>query len=526
MGERRIDIIDMDAAAARYRASLYWMRLCQLYAFWMLLDLILRPLAALTQVAAYGGLLVYGAIADFDPGPMADLSKTLTYDRGALDVALLGLVWLIFAYISRLRANALIVALGVALTLFNLAVFHDDIYQPGAGFLEELRVAEIDGRTLRFDAEVTEARHIRFGIVALLHLQFLYIAFRGLRVARGVSAEERRDFPDYAPDEGYVAGTTRRLLQIPPAIRYARRRALTTGLLLIAGLANLVNYWLVLAVLSLAAASWAVFSYIAASFADAGPFAASLVSGALTALVFAIALSLGLWLRLLIRWAARGAERYMRRSLEDVQHLDRRPPILFLRSFLDDQVDLPPPRFDVEQWLFDGRSRRADLDRLLMREGTVAGPLVALGDPSDPAPPYGAARGYFDHADWQDAVARLCDEATAIVMALDRTEGVAWEVSHLTERDHAEKTLLLIGPKDAEAGREMLANAAEKVFGTPLPDAVASRAFAVRPASDGSLLVAVSKAPDVYAYALVSRAFLRDAAAGRIGKGLSRSASA
>jgi len=42
------------------------------------------------------------------------------------------------------------------------------------------------------------------------------------------------------------------------------------------------------------------------------------------------------------------------------------------------------------------------------------GPVVALGNPHDRFPPYGAARGYFDNKDWQQAVTNLARDANSL----------------------------------------------------------------------------------------------------------------
>lgn len=511
MEERAPELVDMDAAAARYQSVLSGMRLCQLYGFWMLLDLIMRPLGALNQIIAYLGLTVWGAVAGFDASPWPDLTATLSISRGPADLLALLLVWVIFAYHSRFRAHWAIIGAGILLTCYNLMVFHDNIYAPETGFLADLMVVNLGDRLLYLETEVATARAVQFGLIALLHLQFLYIAFRGQRDAMRMTPEEKTRFADYAPGERFFGGTTRRLLQIPPAIRYARRKAATVALLLVAGLANLINYWLVVVSVALLSASWLVF-HIFASLLGGEGFGAERypVAIVITLLLFAFALSIGLWLRFLVRRAARLAQRFMRRSLEDVQHVDERAPILFLRSFLNDQVALPPKRFDLEQWLFDGGSRRANLDQTLLTEGTVFGPMVALGDPSDPAPPYGAARGYFEHADWQAAVARLCRESAGIVMVLDRTEGVEWEVRHLSEGRYAAKTLLLLSPEDAETdeGRAMLRKAASRIFGLEITSNDGRNVIGVEQAADNSLRLIRSERLNVYAYTLIARRFL------------------
>jgi hypothetical protein len=151
--------------------------------------------------------------------------------------------------------------------------------------------------------------------------------------------------------------------------------------------------------------------------------------------------------------------RLVRFSLERLQRSDPRQPILFLRAFRDDQVTLNSERFSVFGRLLQlGRVQR-NLDQLLLEEVTPYGPHVALGNPKDPFPPYGAARGYFANKDWRQAVVDLTQESRAIILCVDQTDGVWWEVDHVAKHGHTPKTLFLLSPKyrAAEENRLLLA---------------------------------------------------------------------
>ena len=80
---------------------------------------------------------------------------------------------------------------------------------------------------------------------------------------------------------------------------------------------------------------------------------------------------------------------------------------------------------------------------MLLEEATPLGPVVALGNPSDAYPPYGAARGYFDNKDWQQAVTDLANSAAAIIICVDNTPNIWWEVEHILTNQHLNKTLIL-----------------------------------------------------------------------------------
>jgi hypothetical protein len=137
----------------------------------------------------------------------------------------------------------------------------------------------------------------------------------------------------------------------------------------------------------------------------------------------------------------------MRLSINELVKADPRPPILFLRAFYDDQVALREPKHRLIGKLLALGVRPAPLDQVLLEEATLYGPVVALGNPRDRFPPYGAARGYFENKDWQQAVTDLARDALAIVLCVDETESVWWEISHIDANNYLHKTLFVLPPK-------------------------------------------------------------------------------
>jgi hypothetical protein len=167
----------------------------------------------------------------------------------------------------------------------------------------------------------------------------------------------------------------------------------------------------------------------------------------------------------------RASRRYLRVSLEQAQTADPRKPVLFLRSFRDDAVALPPPKSGRTFRLFNFAERNKSLDELLLEEGTSLGPVVALGNPTDAIPPYGAARGYFQHGDWQKMAADLMQQSAVIVICVDDTESLWWEVKFIVEHQYLNKTLFLLHPKyDSDNGIPDAVRNFEKLLGFAATD--------------------------------------------------------
>jgi hypothetical protein len=228
-------------------------------------------------------------------------------------------------------------------------------------------------------------------------------------------------------------------------------------------------------------------------------------------------------LAMLAGFVRRMGRRTVRSTLLERQALDARAPILFLRAFGDEQVALPPPRLPLLGYFYDVGNRQTSLDVMLLEEGTDYGPVVALGNPKDPVPPYGAARGYFADESWQDAVRRLAHDSAALVICLDDTDGIWWEVAHIRERGLAAKTLLLLHPKfraTSDTG-DFLATAIERLgvkeqvdiaSATPLASGSSQAAYCTIGfflGPDGTWQVGLSRAGSRIGYLLMLRWFLR-----------------
>lgn len=134
-------------------------------------------------------------------------------------------------------------------------------------------------------------------------------------------------------------------------------------------------------------------------------------------------------------------------SLSELMISDQRSPVLFLRSFKDDSVDLSSADQNLLGKIYHVGADKLNLDKVILLELSSVGPVIAIGNPSDPRPPFGAARAYLSNSDWQVTVSTLAQQAKIIVLCVDNTEGVLWEIEHLIERDYLDKTLFIIPPR-------------------------------------------------------------------------------
>ena len=123
-----------------------------------------------------------------------------------------------------------------------------------------------------------------------------------------------------------------------------------------------------------------------------------------------------------------------------------RAPILFLRSFQDDQLRLKRPWWNLVARWFDLWSFRRNVDEALVDEIAQYGPVVALGQPGEKSAPFGAMRYYSTHEQWQTIVTETARRAQAIVIVAGDSPGVLWEFEFLAQSSLVDRTLLLFRP--------------------------------------------------------------------------------
>ena len=129
------------------------------------------------------------------------------------------------------------------------------------------------------------------------------------------------------------------------------------------------------------------------------------------------------------------ARHYLRPDFQTVVSSDQRPPVLFLRSFEDDEK-LDYQHADKALFDFSLESRLAD-------QYSSLGPFIAIGKPGDKTPHFGAARANLSDAEWQDTVKNWMKYSTLIILMIGRTHWVEWELRRIIEAGYTWKLMIL-----------------------------------------------------------------------------------
>lgn len=168
------------------------------------------------------------------------------------------------------------------------------------------------------------------------------------------------------------------------------------------------------------------------------------------------------------RWAS------IRRSA-DLLASDKRPPVLYLRSFSDDKGRIRTDRW-TRRTIFDRffGPVRERFEQIVTWHLWSYGPVVAIRKPGGSRQPIGAAREELDGDKWKYQIDEWLVSARLVSMTLGRTVGLQWEINRIRELGLHEKFLVLFPPvcreELADRWREFQQSWEPGSAATPLPN--------------------------------------------------------
>jgi hypothetical protein len=183
---------------------------------------------------------------------------------------------------------------------------------------------------------------------------------------------------------------------------------------------------------------------------------------------------------------------------------------LFLRAFRDDQIRIRRASWNLFSSVFDLGRVPATLDELMLERLDGHGDLIAIGNPQDRTgaarrSPWGAQRLYVDDAHWQETVTMLARDADRIVLCVDASDGVRWEIAHVLREGHAKKTLFFLNPSIDVRTRTRLLMEDFGVSAADLASVNLDRIVALRLNSPEQPILMFCAKPERDAYLLVAR---------------------
>ena len=140
---------------------------------------------------------------------------------------------------------------------------------------------------------------------------------------------------------------------------------------------------------------------------------------------------------------------------------EERPPIVLCRSFVDDDLLLEQAFEKVsgdrqDKQVAERHLRHGGLVRYEQAMETQAwnyGPLITVGEPGVIRRGTGALRDHFADHEWQKQVDNWMTDAKFVMVTVNSTPGLRWEITNILAKGHLAKTIFLIPPTKDHAER-------------------------------------------------------------------------
>ena len=153
------------------------------------------------------------------------------------------------------------------------------------------------------------------------------------------------------------------------------------------------------------------------------------------------------------------ANRYLVPDGVQLLQSDDRPPIVYLRSFKDDEHQATVPEL--------GGAMNGTLEERLMRRLQSHGPVIALDAPEADLPSLGAAR-IKGSENWKNEVIEIVSQASLVVIRPSLTAAVKWETATALELVGAERIALYVYELEESTWQDYR-EWADMKFGAELP---------------------------------------------------------
>lgn len=139
---------------------------------------------------------------------------------------------------------------------------------------------------------------------------------------------------------------------------------------------------------------------------------------------------------------------------------DSRQPILYLRTFHEDDLNLTTKQLLKGFWKSDKKAhKRKNLSkyvpfdvgreqRSIARIFQKIGPYVALGKPGETLPELGSFKMYVSNEGWQETILKLMQNSRLVIFSAGKSESLRWELKQIVQSVNPLKLLLILPIRD------------------------------------------------------------------------------
>lgn len=167
-------------------------------------------------------------------------------------------------------------------------------------------------------------------------------------------------------------------------------------------------------------------------------------------------------------------------SAEEAVEKDTRPPIIYLRPFILDEVARKRAGF---------QALKASYEEKIAKAVRSLGPFVCVGRPNERTPELGAARMYLDDETWKEEVTKLIKKASLVLLHIGEGKGILWEFQLVLNVVKPQRLILCVAPSFIQDQLKSTCNQPEygsyesfykmtsELFPVPLPKEVRNALF-------------------------------------------------
>jgi hypothetical protein len=182
---------------------------------------------------------------------------------------------------------------------------------------------------------------------------------------------------------------------------------------------------------------------------------------------------------------------------------DPRPPLVVIRSFLDDNISATSGLVGVL-----GSTR---LEEWLSLELTRYGPVIAIGSGKETTTTGGASRDYFTVSEWKGAIQDWINRASVIIALVGETPGFEWELREAIRARGPDVLLLVFPPRPPKERKHLVENVRalfQETVAIGLPSFDASHVIGLLMRADDNGLAIISRSATGLEYRLAIQALM------------------
>jgi len=137
-------------------------------------------------------------------------------------------------------------------------------------------------------------------------------------------------------------------------------------------------------------------------------------------------------------------------TVDELLEKDTREPILLLRPFTKDEIDIRELTGFAKDNMFSPNyfinKSGLTFEEKIVETFNMLAPVIAIGRPKEGMQPLGASRTYVPDSQWQDKVIELASKSSYILFIVDDSPSLRWEFQEMVKLKSLDRLFLIMPP--------------------------------------------------------------------------------